>query len=205
MQIKTNFFTLSSKFIFILGFVLLLTRPSLSENFTCAKIFRSEYSMFLFKSPSFLNNEVPMMMTANGHTMKGVLKFNMCFDTTIENYKGDGTSLTAKFIFLNEEQKPGEPQYILFNEKEEDTWNYSIFKADSEAVNLGGVRVDNPALKMTMVGGQPNLVNMAANQLENKVIEGLQNFNPLSMSIDSDQLNVKKEISKSNSQKHFRL
>lgn len=160
-------FTHPTPIIFTLCLLAALLSPAKSDAFSCVKVFRNQYSMFLFKSPGLMINETPMTMQVMHHSMTGVLRFNMCMDSKLEDDQGQGESMTAKFIFVNKEQKVGEPQYILFVEDQEDSWGFSTFEASTDSVNLPGVRALNPALKMIMVGAKNSFIDNHVSQLEN--------------------------------------
>ena len=204
---QTNDYHFNLKNIIFVGLFILTLCPSFTsaESFSCAKIFRSEYAMFLFKSPTFLMNELEMSMYYHKSELKGTLFFNMCFETTIENFCGEGTSVTGKFVFVTKTPLPGQPKCLVINSKDDQDWNYSMFKAKDEIVQLDGVRLENSALTVEAIGGLTEVVDDLVENAQEKILSGLDDLN-LKNVVPNDLGNfVKNKIEIDSDSKNYRL
>lgn len=159
--------------LFLLAALLALCpAPTRGESFSCAKIFRDKYSMFLFKSPSFLVNIADMVFTYKQVPMQGSLYFNMCGMSTIRDICGD-EPVTGKFVFVNKSGIPGTPTCLVMNEETEDSWSFSHFAKDSQAVNLEGVKIQNSKLAVEAVGGIAEAIDQVLQEKQHQLMDGL--------------------------------
>lgn len=199
MQSKAYHF--SPKLLLALVLAIFMSSPVRSESFSCAKIFRSSYSMFLFRSPSFLINISEMVFTYKKVPIHGSMYFNMCGLSSVSDLCGD-ERVSGRFIFVNKSGIPGTPKCLVMNEKE-DNWEFTRFSADSQSVNLEGVKIQNPKMEVEAIGGladdvedfikdkQSELLN-GLNQMglaqvtNNEVFKGIQS----KIQIDSDKQNT---------------
>ena len=133
--------------------------------------------MFLFKSPAFLMNELEMSMFYKEMEINGTLYFNMCFDTTLDNLCGKDVSVTGKFIFVVKQPLPGQPDCLVMNPQDQEKWDYSMFKADNESVMLDGVSALNTKFTIEQIGGLEKAIQNGIDNLEEKVLDGLDMLN----------------------------
>lgn len=181
MQTNAYYFNLQNLIIFIAVLITLCPTTIKASGFSCGKVFKDKYSVFLFKSPNYLINMLDMTFQFKGVPMKGKLYFNMCMDTTLSNICEEGGSVKGKYIFVNTDSKaPGMPNCLVFNEKDDHDWKYSMFNADSDVVQLDGVKVENSKMEVEVFGGVIEALNDAIDfghgQLNNIMGEINQNL-----------------------------
>jgi hypothetical protein len=83
-------------------------------------------------------------------------------DTTLENVCEEGKTVKGKYIFVNTGSKaPGNPDCLVFNEKNEGEWDYTMFNADSEVVQLDGVKLVNSHMSVEVYGTVAEVIDDA--------------------------------------------
>lgn len=151
-----------------------MSSPLRAEGFSCGKIFRESYSMFLFRSPNFLINLNDMVFTYKNVPMQGTMYFNMCGMSSFRDICGD-QPVSGRFIFRNKSGIPGTPDCLVMNEKE-DSWTFTRFAADSQSVNLEGVKVRTPTMEVEAIGGLAEEMDNFLEEKQTQLMDGLNDL-----------------------------
>ena len=123
-----------------------------------------------------MNNELEMSMNYKDSELKGTLFFNMCAQTTINNICGKDISVTGKFIFVTKNPSISQPKCLIINSKDNEEWNYSMFKANHEDLKLKGIRITNFSPTLEVI--DPGILNNAMDNVQKKIFNGLNYLDP---------------------------
>ena len=151
MQTQANHYTFLSLLTLTILCITCLPQTVTSEKLSCYKVFRKQYSLFFVRNMSVAITHQPLTMMFNGHTLKGTLLLDFCTQLTLVDYCGV-PKVTGNFIFKNESKNEGEPICLVFSDTNQDNWDYSTFKSDSEIVAMNGVRLLNGDVTITPYG-----------------------------------------------------
>jgi hypothetical protein len=157
---------------FVLSITMLLS-ASHAEDFTCFKIFRDQYKVFVHKDLIFNDVSIAMPMKLYGIDMNGYLHFNKCSNVSVKYSCGEDVVAKGRFVYVNYKTSKNAPKCIIFREKDPEQWRYTTFKQDAESIKLEGVQINEPEMEIEFIGGNPGFNDILKDLIHEQIKQNI--------------------------------